>query len=55
MTSLPKSRTFHQIWRLEVFFYSRLQYESSEGLMDFLAFLIQKLWSNVRILIREIP
>jgi len=34
---------------------SKLQYESSEGLMDFLAFLVQKLWPNFRILIREIP
>ena len=55
MTSLPGSRTIHQIWRLEVFLDSRLQYESLEGLMDFLAFLVQKLWPNFRILIREIP
>jgi len=34
---------------------SRLQYESLEGLMDFLAFLTQKLWPNFRILINEIP
>ena len=34
---------------------SRLQYESFEGLMDFLAFLVQKLWPNFRILIMEIP
>jgi len=25
---------------------SRLQYESLEGLMDFLAFLVQKLWAK---------
>ena len=37
------------------FFYSRLQYESLEGLMDFLAFLVQTLWLNFRVLIREIP
>jgi len=37
------------------FFYSRLQCESLDGLMDFLAFLIQKLWPNFQILIREIP
>jgi len=37
------------------FLESRLQYESLEGLMDFLAFLVQKLWPNLRILIREIP
>jgi len=34
---------------------SRLQYESSEGLMDFLAFLVQKLWQNKQKLTREIP
>jgi len=34
---------------------SRLQYESLEGLMDFLAFPVQKLWPNFRILIRDIP
>ena len=38
-----------------IFLDSRLQYESFEGLMDFLAFLVQKLWPNFRILIREIP
>ena len=36
------------------FFDSRLQYESLGGLMDFLAFLVQKLWPNFRVLIREI-
>jgi len=34
---------------------SRLQYESLEGLMHFLAFPVQKLWPNFRKLIREIP
>jgi len=33
----------------------RLQYESLEGLVDFLAFLIQKLWPNVWVLIKEMP
>jgi len=28
---------------------SRLQYEFLEGLTDFLAFLVQKLWPNFRI------
>ena len=36
----------HQILWLKVFLDSRLQYESLEGLMDFLAFLVQKLWQN---------
>ena len=31
---------------------SRLQYED---LMDFLAFVVQKLWQNKQILMREIP
>jgi len=34
---------------------SRLQYESLEGLIDFLAFLIQALWLNKQKLISEIP
>jgi len=42
--SLPGSQTIHQILWLKVFLDSRLQYESLEGLMDFLAFLVQKLW-----------
>ena len=33
----------------------RLQYESLEGLINFLAFLVQKLWPNFRVLIRDIP
>jgi len=33
----------------------RLQYESLEGLMDVLAFLVQKLWQNKQKLIMEIP
>jgi len=35
-------------------FRSWLQYESSEGLMDVLAFLVPKLWPNFQKLIREI-
>jgi len=34
---------------------ARLQYESLEGLMDFLAFLVQKLWQNKQKIIRRIP
>jgi len=37
------------------FFYSRLQYESLEGLMDFLAILVHKLRQNKQNLIRGIP
>jgi len=37
------------------FFDFRLQYASLEGLMDFLAFLVQKLWQNKQKLIRQIP
>jgi len=54
MTSYPGSRTIHQILWLKVFFDSRLQYESLEDLMDFLAFLVQKLWQKKQKLIREI-
>ena len=39
----------------QLFLDSRLQYESLEGLMDFLAFLVQKLWQNKQKLIREAP
>jgi len=34
---------------------SRLQYESLEGLIDFLAFLVLMLWKIKQKLIREIP
>jgi len=37
------------------FLESRSEYESSEGLIDFLAFLVQKLWQNQQKLIRGIP
>jgi len=42
----PGNRPIEPISWLKVFFDSRLQYESSEGLLDFLAFLVQKLWQN---------
>ena len=38
----------------QVFLDSMLQYESLEGLMEFLAFLVEKLWPNFQVLIREI-
>jgi len=38
----------------QIFFDSRLQYESLEGLMDYVAFLVQKVWKNKQKLIREI-
>jgi len=46
MTSYPRSPTIHQILSLKVFLDSRLPYESLEGLMDFLAFLVQNLWQT---------
>jgi len=55
MTSYPGRRTIHQILWRNVFLDSRLEYESLEGLMDFLAFLVQKLWQNQQKLIRGIP
>jgi len=39
----------------ESFFDSRLQYESLEGLIDFLAFLVQKIWQNKQKITRGIP
>ena len=38
----------------QVFLDSMLQYKSLEGLMEFLAFLVEKLWPNFQVLIREI-
>ena len=55
MTSYPGSQTIHQILWLKVFLDSRLQYESLEGLMDFPAFLVQKLRQNKQKIIRGIP
>jgi len=55
MTSNPESRTIDPILWFKVFVDSRLQYESLEGLMDFLAFLVQKLRQNKQKLITEIP
>jgi len=45
-SSSPGSRTIEPILWLKVFLDSKLQYVSLEGLMDFLAFLVQKLWKN---------
>ena len=55
MTSYPGSRIIHPILWLKVFLDYRLQYESLEGLMDFLAFLVQKLWQNKQKIIRGSP
>jgi len=55
MTSYPGSQTIHHILWLKVFLDSRLQYESLEGLMNFLAYLVQKLWQNKQKIIRGIP
>ena len=57
VTSGESNHPSDLVTRTKFFFIldSRLQYESLEGLMDFLAFLVQKLWPNFRILIREIP
>ena len=54
--SYPGSRTIlHILWLRSFFLDSRLQYESLEGLMDFLAFLFQKLWQNKQKINRGIP
>jgi len=39
----------------QIFLDPGLQYESLEGLMDFLGFLVQNLWQNKQKLIRGIP
>jgi len=55
MTSYSGSRTIYHILWLKVFLDSKLQYESLEGLIDFLVFLVQKLWQNKQKIIRGIP
>jgi len=55
MTSYPGSRTIHQILWLKVFLDSRLQYESLEVLMDFLAFLVHKSRQNKQKIITGNP
>jgi len=55
MTSYPGSRTIHQILWLKDFLDSRLKYESLEGLMGFLPFLVQQFWQNKQNIIRGIP
>jgi len=51
----PGSRPIKSILWIKVLLDYRLQYESLEGLIDFVAFLVQKLWQNNQILIRKIP
>jgi len=51
----PGSRPIEPILWLKVFLDSRLQYESTEGSMDFIAFLVQTLRQNRQKLIRGIP
>ena len=51
-SSLPASRPSEPILWLKVSLNSRLQCKSLEGLMDFLAFLVQNLWQNKHKLIR---
>jgi len=53
--SIPWESTKTILWLNFFLFYSRLNYASLEGMMDFLAFLVQTLWQNKRRLIREIP
>ena len=54
-SSSPGSRTLEPISWLQVFLHSRLWHEPLDGLMDFLAFLVQKLWQNMQKWIWEIP
>jgi len=46
--NIPWESTNEPISWLKVFLDSKLQYEPLEGLMDFLAFLVQKLWQNMQ-------
>jgi len=55
MSSSPGNRPIEPISWLKIVFVSRLHSKSLEDLMDFLAFLVPKLWQNNRKLIREIP
>jgi len=54
-SSSPGSRPIESILWLKVLLDSKLQYESLEDVMDFLAFLVQTLWPNFWKLIRGIP
>jgi len=44
--NIPWESTNRGDFVAQSFFDSRLQYESSEGLVDLVAFLIEKLWQN---------
>jgi len=55
MSSSKGSRKIEPISWLKIGLVSRLHYQTSEGLMDFLAFLVPKLRQNNRKFIREIP
>jgi len=54
VTSVESNHPSDLVTRI-FFLDSRLQYESLEVLMDSLAYLVQTLWPNFRIFIREIP
>jgi len=54
MSSGPGHQRQEQFFRLKFVLETRLQYESLEGLMDFLAFLVPKLWPKKRKSIRKI-
>jgi len=49
------TRPIEPISCLKVLLDSRLQYDFLQGLIDIVAFLVQKVWQNNRISIREIP
>jgi len=52
---IPRESTNRADFVVQSFLDSRLQYQSLEGLMNFLVFLVQKLRQNKQKLIREIP
>ena len=49
------NRRYEPFFWLKFLLDSTLSYESLEGLVDLLALLFPKLWSNFRKIIREIP
>jgi len=51
----PGRQRQEPIFWLEILLETKLFYESLEGLIGFLAFLVQKLWPNKSKKIREIP
>jgi len=52
---IPRELTNETDFVAESFLDSRLQYESLESLINFPAFMVQRLWQNTQTLIKESP